>query len=326
MSTRLVAFLLVGALSFAPAAVAFEAPADADLEEGIRPAQLGDFEKAVITLDGVARRLAAEGGRSRDLARAYVYLSISYLGLSQEQKAKAQFLEALKADTEMQLDEGEFPPRILEFFEAAREEAVAEGVAEPSPVAPVTGPPAAEPAAPEPVAEGSTPAPEPEKKGGSKTLLLIGGGAAAAAGIALAAGGGGGGGGGGSAPAPAPAPEPVVQWIEVFSSEVPREIPDQHQAFSQLTVRQTGTIQEAYLEFRIRHTCRGDLWMELRHPDGITYEAEAPGDCQELWEGPLGFDAAGRRAHGVWTLPVMDRYEEDARVLETWGGRLRTQG
>jgi len=322
MSTRLVAFLLVGALSLAPAAVAFEAPADADLEEGIRQAQLGDFEKAVITLDGVARRLAAEGGRSSDLARAYVYLSISYLGLSQEQKAKAQFLEALKADTEMELDEGEFPPRILEFFEAAREEAAAQGVAEPSTVAPVTGSPAAEPAEPEPVAEGSTPASEPEKKGGSKTLLLIGGGAAVAAGIALAAGGGGGDGGSAAPTAP---PQPVEEWVEVFSNQVPQPIPDLNQAFSQLNFVAAGSIVQAFLEFRIRHTCREDLWMELRHPDGTTYTAEGPADCRvvNLWEGPIGVPAEGKPSNGVWSLTVMDRADDDEGALETWGLRLR---
>ena len=186
MSTRFVALLLVVAVGLAPAATALQqASADAELKEGIRQAQLGDFEKAVVTLDAAARRLAAEGGRSRDLARAYVYLSIAYLGLSQEQKAKAQFLEALKADTDMQFDEGEFPPKVLEFFESAREEAVAEGVVPRAP------PPSAE--TPEPAT--STAAAEPEEKGGgSKKLLLIGGGVAAVAVIAAAAGGGGDGG------------------------------------------------------------------------------------------------------------------------------------
>jgi len=319
MSTRLVALLLVGALAFAPALMALEAPADSQLEEGIEQAQLGDFEKAIVTLDAAARRLAAEGGRSGDLARAYVYLSIAYLGLSQEQKAKAQFLEALKADTEMEINEGEFPPRILEFFEAAREEAVAEGVVEPTPAA---GAPVTEPAEPEPVAEAT----EPEKKGGgSKTLLLIGGGAAAAAGIALAAGGGGGGDGGSAAPAPTP--EPVEAEIQNMSPEVPREIPDQNQAFSQLTVPQAGTILDARMEFRIRHTCPSDLWMELRHPDGTIWEAEGPETACDgsprVWEGPLGFDAGGRRSNGVWTLTVMDRYPADAGVLEAWGVWMR---
>jgi hypothetical protein len=318
MSTRLVALLLVGALSLAPAVVAFEGPTDSGLEEGIKQAQLGDFEKAVVTLDAAARRLAAEGGRSRDLARAYVYLSIAYLGLSQEQKAKAQFLEALKADTEMQLDEGEFPPRILEFFETAREEAVAEGVVKPPPA------PAETSGAAEPVAETSSPAEEPEKKGGgSKTLLLIGGGAAAVAGIALAAGGGGGGDGGGAAPAPAP--QPIEEWVEVFSVQVPQPIPDLNQAFSQLSFSTAGTILQAFLEFRIRHTCREDLWMELRHPDGTTYTAEGPRDCGvvNLWEGPIGVPAEGKPSNGTWSLTVMDTAEDDEGMLETWGLRLR---
>jgi hypothetical protein len=312
MSTRLVAVLLVGALAFAPALIAQEATADSQLEEGIEQAQVGDFEEAIVTLDAAARRLAAEGGRSRDLARAYVYLSIAYLGLSQEQKAKAQFLEALKADTEMEIDEGEFPPRILEFFEEAREEAVAEGVVEPTPTTPEPAPTTTEP-------QPTTTAAEPEKKGGGMKWVLIGGGAAAAAGIALAAGGGGGGDGGSAATTPTE--------IQIMSPEVPREIPDQNQAFSQLTVPQVGTILEARVEFRIRHTCPSDLWMELRHPDGTTFEAvgpETPCDgSPRVWEGPLGFDAGGKSSNGVWTLTVLDRYAADAGVLETWGVWMR---
>jgi hypothetical protein len=321
MSTKLAVPLLVGALSLATPVVALEAPSDSGLEEGVRQAQLGEFEKAVVTLDGAARRLAAEGGRSRELARAYVYLSIAYLGLSQEQKARAQFLEALKADTEIQLDRAEFPPKILEFFESARKEAVAEGVVAPVPAAPAPPPAAATPAEPAPVAEAAAPVAAPEKKGGgSKTLLLVGGGAAAAAGIALAAGGGGGGGG---TAAPTPTPQPVEETIELFSAEVPRPIPDLSQAFSQLTFGPSGTIVQAFLEFRIRHSCRGDLWLELRHPDGSTFTAEAPGDCEGLWEGPLGVPAEGKGSNGTWSLTVMDRFEGDEGVLETWGVRLR---
>ena len=121
MSTKFVALLLAATLSLAPAAALQQTPAEPDLEQGIHQVRIGDFEKAVVTLDTVARRLASDGGRSQDLARAYVYLSIAYLGLSQEQKARAQFIEALKTDSDMQLDEDEFPPWALEFFEKTRE-------------------------------------------------------------------------------------------------------------------------------------------------------------------------------------------------------------
>ena len=308
MSTRLVALLLVVAVGLAPAATALQqASADAELKEGIRQAQLGDFEKAVVTLDAAARRLAAEGGRSRDLARAYVYLSIAYLGLSQEQKAKAQFLEALKADTDMQFDEGEFPPKVLEFFESAREEAVAEGVVPPAP------PPSAE--------TPSAAATEPEEKGGgSKKLLLIGGGVAAVAVVALAAGGGDGN-GGSAAPS-----APVEQTIQASSMDVPKGIPDLRTAISQLNIDRSGTILEATLEFRIRHGCRGDLRLTLRHPDGTPYSTNAPefgGDtCFALWENAIPVPAGNKPSFGIWVLEVADTRQLDVGVLDSWGLRL----
>jgi hypothetical protein len=48
----------------------------------------------VVTLDGVVRRLATSGREPKDLTRAYTYLAIAYLGLAQEQSAKARFLDA----------------------------------------------------------------------------------------------------------------------------------------------------------------------------------------------------------------------------------------
>jgi len=155
---------------------------DTDLANGVRQAQEGDFENAVVTLDGVVRRLSGQPSRAKDLARAYTYLSIAYLGLSQEQTAKAKFLEAWKADRDMSLSPREFPPRILEFFEKAREEA---NLA--SPRAPTASP------APRPAAVRS---PEPKKKGSKTVPILIGAAVLGGVGIAVAAGGGGGSDGG----------------------------------------------------------------------------------------------------------------------------------
>jgi len=119
-----------------------------------------------------------------------------------------------------------------------------------------------------------------------------------------------------------PPSQPVEEWVEKFSAQVPRRIPDLNQAFSQLNLGPAGTIVEAHLGFRIRHTCRGDLWMELRHPDGTTYTAAGPGDCGDLWEGPIGVPAEGKTSNGIWTLTVMDTEPEDEGMLETWGLRL----
>jgi len=192
MLKRWLVLLLVVAVGLPRPALA--ADVDTDLAAGVKLAQEGEFETAVTTLDSVVRRLTGQPNRAKDLARAYTYLSISYLGLSQEQTAKAKFMEAWKADQNMELSPREFPPRILEFFEQARKEA---GVT--TTTAPQSTP------SPRPVAV--SPSPEP-KKGGSKTLLVVGGILLVGAGVAVAAGGGGddggnnnGGGGGTTQPA-----------------------------------------------------------------------------------------------------------------------------
>ena len=165
---------------------------DTDLANGVRQAQEGDFENAVVTLDGVVRRLSGQPSRAKELARAYTYLSIAYLGLSQEQTAKAKFLEAWKTDRDMSLSPREFPPRILEFFEKAREEA---NLAAPKSASPAPRSAAARPA-------------EPKKKGSKTVPILIGVAVLGGVGVAVAAGGGGG--GGGATPSPTPQAGPLA--------------------------------------------------------------------------------------------------------------------
>lgn len=200
MIARLFVLLLIVTLALAPTGMAVQQPpTDPDLEEGIRQVRKGHFAGGVITLDGVARRLAAEGGHSQELARAFTYLSIAYLRLAQEQKATAQFLEALKTDPDLLLDESEFPPWALQFFEDTRKEAQEEATVGPAA-------PAEDMKKEDPVVEATTTATEstpmatepasaePEKKGGSKkTLLVLLGAGAGAAGVGVALAGGGGG-------------------------------------------------------------------------------------------------------------------------------------
>ena len=192
MMQRWLAVLVSVALAGANQAPPPAAP-DRDLQTGIQQAQEGDFDAAILTLDGVVRRLSATGRSPRDLSRAYLFLAIAYLGLAQEQSAKAKFVEALKANRDLELSAKELPPEYLKFFEQVRKEALASGA--------LTPPPAPSPSPRAPVAVASQPA---EKKCGSKKGILIGGGVAlVGAGIALAAGGGG---GGGSSAPPATTP------------------------------------------------------------------------------------------------------------------------
>lgn len=106
---------------------------DPELDNGVRLVDEGDFEEAVERLSGVVQRLARQPGHARELARAYLYLAIAYLQLSEEQKAKAQFVEAWKSDQSLKLSPHEFPPKVISAFNQALEEAPASAVPAPEP-------------------------------------------------------------------------------------------------------------------------------------------------------------------------------------------------
>jgi hypothetical protein len=160
---------------------------DPELEAGIRLAREGDYDAAILTLDRVSRRLASRSDATNELARAYTYLAIAYLGADQEGTAKATFLKALKVEPGLETSSKEFPPKIVSFFDDVRKENLA---AQPVATAPISPSPTAPPAGP----AAPSPKPEPAKpKGGSKKGVLIGGlGGLAAVGAAVAVGGGGG--------------------------------------------------------------------------------------------------------------------------------------
>jgi tetratricopeptide (TPR) repeat protein len=146
--------------------------ADPEVRRGIALVEDGEYDSAILALDGAVRRLAAEKGHStRDLAEAYFYLGVAYLGKGHETSAKARFREAVQQVRDMSPSPEKFPPRVIELFEKAKEESRAEMPA-------VTSP--------------ATSTVEPKKKRGSKALLVIGGVALAGGGAALALGGGGG--------------------------------------------------------------------------------------------------------------------------------------
>ncbi len=121
-------------LSLAAASAATQQPReDPELERGVVLAQQGDFELAVSALGKVARRLAAEGGPKERRVRAFVYLSVAYLGLGQEQEAAAQLSKALQVTPGLRLSLSEFPPKVVQFFERVRLQATAAGTTPPQP-------------------------------------------------------------------------------------------------------------------------------------------------------------------------------------------------
>lgn len=106
---------------------------DPELDNGVRLVDEGDFEEAVERLSGVVQRLASQPGHARELSRAYLYLAIAYLQLSEEQKAKAQFVEAWKSDQSLKLSPHEFPPKVISAFKQALEDAPASALPAPRP-------------------------------------------------------------------------------------------------------------------------------------------------------------------------------------------------
>jgi hypothetical protein len=139
-------------------------PGDAEVVTGMKQVDDGDYDRAILTLDNAARRLAGDPAKASDLSQAYLYLGIAYIGKGHEAAAKAKFREALAQIKDLTLSPEKFPPKVIDAFEAAKEEAA-------------NAPPAAAP-----------------KKGGSKKGLVIGGIVAAGAAVGVAAGAGGGGG------------------------------------------------------------------------------------------------------------------------------------
>ncbi len=154
---------------------------DPEVAKGIRLVEDGDYDGAIFTLDAAARRLATDPAHAADLPQAYLYLGIAYVGKGHEAAAKAKFREALKRAGDLSLSPDRYPPKVIDIFEAARNE-----------VGTTT--------APTPVPTPSPAAAKTTKGGGGKALLILGGVAVAGGGVALAAGGGSKSNGGASTP------------------------------------------------------------------------------------------------------------------------------
>lgn len=180
MLRAVVAALLILA-TLTPARLrAAEAP-EADLATGIRQVQEGDFETAVVTLQGVTRKLQGQTTRRQELAQAHLYLGIAHVALDQPAEAKTAFKGALAQNKELRLTPDRFSPKVIAAFEEARREAAA--------------------------ASGGG----ASKSGGGKPLLWVAVGGAAAGAVALAASGGGNGGSGTVTMANARFATPVIE-------------------------------------------------------------------------------------------------------------------
>ena len=109
--------VLLGAIR--PAAAA---PMDPDVAKGIKLVEDGDYDSAILTLDNASRRLAMDPKAAADLSQAYLYMGIAFVGKGHDAAAKAKFREALIQIKGLTLSADKFPPKVINVFEAAREE------------------------------------------------------------------------------------------------------------------------------------------------------------------------------------------------------------
>jgi len=151
-------WLAVVVLILSPGTLALPESSASELELGVRQVKEGDFGRGILTLEETIRSLPES--RRRDRARAYVYVSVAYLGLEQREMAKVKLAEAWKCDPDFPLNREGLAPEVLVFLREARKHAVRQ-------------------------------APTPARDDGAgrsrETAILAGAGAVAVAGFALAA-------------------------------------------------------------------------------------------------------------------------------------------
>jgi tetratricopeptide (TPR) repeat protein len=197
-----------------------QSPNDAEVLKGISQVDDGEYDNAIMTLDTAARRLSTDKSKTNDLAQAYLYLGIAYLGKGREAAAKAKFREAIDQIKDLSLSADKFPPKVVDLFEAARQEAAPEQAkATPAP----------------------SPAPSSKKGGGHKGLFIGAGVVAVGAGIAIAAAGGGGGSSSASTPSTTPTTtQPADTRITDSSSG---SVPHGGQATARFVMGATGDVE-----------------------------------------------------------------------------------
>lgn len=124
-------------------------PTDADVVAGIRLVNQGDYLTAIGALDRAVQRLRGQPAREKELAQAYVFLGIAYMGEGYDTLAKAAFRDAVAKDRNLALALSEHSPRVLDMFALAREDVLRDPAAQPPPAtAPVR--PMSTPAMPPP--------------------------------------------------------------------------------------------------------------------------------------------------------------------------------
>ena len=113
------------------------------------------------------------------------------------------------------------------------------------------------------------------------------------------------------------------------SADTAVNIPDNapNGASTTINISESATISALSVDVDITHAYRGDLTVELTHPDGdrVLLHDRQGADADNLLRTytPSGFDGLG--TSGVWTLTVIDGAAQDAGVLNSWSLEIDTE-
>lgn len=123
---------------------------------------------------------------------------------------------------------------------------------------------------------------------------------------------------------------PVVQsktYTSMGSATIPDNKPEG--VDSTIVVDATGSVTSVKLDLDIKHTYRGDLFVELRH-GGIVRAVFDGRDIADGWQDDVKLSAQliegyeGAKAEGEWTLHVYDMAAQDKGVLNAWSLTVET--
>jgi hypothetical protein len=95
-------------------------PPDPELDRGENQLREMEWKEAIVTLEGVVRRLQSQPRQRSAIARAYFYLGVAHLELEETSTARASFLAALERDGRLRPSPAAFSARVLGFFNHVR--------------------------------------------------------------------------------------------------------------------------------------------------------------------------------------------------------------
>jgi subtilisin-like proprotein convertase family protein len=113
----------------------------------------------------------------------------------------------------------------------------------------------------------------------------------------------------------------TVEPPATFENTTSYAIPDYNATgvFSPISVTRDGEAGTVSVEVDISHTYKGDLIVDLIHPDGTVYNLQnrSGGSANDIRQ-TFSVDVGSRPASGQWRLRVRDYARRDVGTINRW--------